>query len=245
MKRLFDLVVALLASIITLPLILVAALMVWITDPGNPFYLPRRIGKDGKPFTVFKIRSMVRDADKSQVDTTVEGDSRLLPVGTLIRRYKIDELPQFWNVLGGRMSLVGPRPNVEREVDLYTSSEREILEVKPGVTDFSSIIFSDLSDRLAGHVDPNIAYNQLIRPWKGRLGVFYVKNHTISMDVALLALTAFAIFRRKQALGRLAAILEQYGAERDLVALAKEELELKPLPPLGGSEIVTRRQSSR
>lgn len=241
MKRLLDFIVALLATILTIPIIAVAAIMVWRADPGNPLYLPRRIGRDGKAFTLFKIRSMVNEADKTGVDTTVEGDPRLLPVGEMIRRYKMDELPQFWNVLMGNMSLVGPRPNVRREVDLYTSTELRMLTLRPGVTDFSSIIFSDLGDRLAGHPDPNIAYNQLIRPWKGRLGVFYVEYRTLTMDVALLALTFLAIFSRRRALRGVAAVLRYYGAQPDLIALAEGRFELTPLPPFGGTEIVTRR----
>lgn len=241
MKRIFDLIIAFLAIILTIPIVVAAAIMVWCADPGNPFYLPRRIGKDGKPFTLVKIRSMVREADKSEVDTTVEGDPRLLQVGIAIRRYKMDELPQFWNVLMGSMSLVGPRPNVKREVDLYTATERRILGVRPGVTDFSSIIFSDLGDRLAGHADANIAYNQLVRPWKGRLGVFYIEHRTLAMDVAILALTFLAIFNRKLALRGLAAVIRYYGADPDLVVLAEGRLELTPLPPFGSDKIVTRR----
>lgn len=242
MKRLFDLLVAIPASLLTLPLVLVGFVLVWRSDPGNPLYLPRRIGQHGAPFMLFKLRTMVRDADKANIDTTIEGDPRLLPSSQVVRRYKMDELPQFWNVVLGNMSVIGPRPNVKREVDLYTQAERKVLSVKPGITDFSSIIFSDLAERLADHTDANIAYSQLVRPWKGRLGVFYVEHRTLGMDLALMWLTFVTIFDRLRALEGVARLLERHGADDDLIVLARGELELTPMPPYGGQKIVVERR---
>ena len=118
-----------------------------------------------------KLRSMIINADKNKVDSTASDDMRITRVGMMIRAYKLDELTQLINVLKGDMSLVGPRPNVQRDVDLYSETEKRLLSVKPGITDFSSIIFSDEGDILSGLDDPDIAYNQLIRPWKSRLGI--------------------------------------------------------------------------
>jgi lipopolysaccharide/colanic/teichoic acid biosynthesis glycosyltransferase len=114
---------------------------------------------------------MIKNADQSGVDSTGAADRRITPVGHFIRRYKLDEITQLWNVLKGDMSLVGPRPNVQRETDMYTGIERRLLSVKPGITDFSSIVFSDEGDILKDHADPDIAYNQLIRPGKSALGL--------------------------------------------------------------------------
>lgn len=241
MKRLVDIIGAALATILTLPLIVFGMVRIYRADPGNPLFLSKRIGKGGAPFTLVKIRTMIKDASASKVDTTIEGDPRLLSAGESIRRYKADELPQFWNVLIGTMSLVGPRPNVAREVDLYTEAERKILTIKPGITDFSSLIFSDLGERLAGYDDANIAYNQLVRPWKGRLGVFYVENHTFVMDMTLLVLTVLAVFNRPRALEGVAWLLQCHGADSSLIYLAKGQLALTPLPPYGADEIVERR----
>src|SRR2546421_9553898 len=125
----------------------------------------------------------------STVDTTVAGDPRITPVGKYIRATKLDELPQFVHVLSGRMSLIGPRPNVPREVELYTAEERELLSVRPGITDIASIVFADLADALADASDPNIAYNQLVRPWKSRLGLHYVRSASFGNDVRIICYT--------------------------------------------------------
>lgn len=218
LKRLFDLAMALPAVVVTMPILAVVFLIIWLHDRGNPLYIPRRIGKDGKPFPLFKVRTMIVDADKSGVDTTIQGDSRLLPFADRLRRYKLDELPQFWNVLLGHMSLVGPRPNVAREVEKYTVEERRLLSVKPGLTDFSSIVFSDLGERLAGQKDANWAYETMIRPWKSRLGLFYVDNRTLIMDIVLIAATAVAVFNRQTALRLIEHQLRKHDAPTDLLA---------------------------
>ena len=123
-----------------------------------------------------KIRSMIINADKTGVDSTSSDDMRITSVGKVIRKLKLDELSQLWNVLIGDMSLVGPRPNVKSETDLYTKIEKNLLNVKPGITDFSSIVFSDEGDILSGSDDPDLLYNQLIRPWKSRLSLFYIEK---------------------------------------------------------------------
>jgi lipopolysaccharide/colanic/teichoic acid biosynthesis glycosyltransferase len=177
-KRLFDILASFFGLLCSAPILLPVMFVVWRQDGNSPFYVAERTGLNGKAFKMIKLRSMIVNADKSGVDSTGANDMRITPVGHFIRRYKLDELTQLWNVLKGDMSLVGPRPNVKRETDLYTSEERRLLSVKPGITDFSSIVFSDEGDILKDKSDPDIAYHQLIRPGKSRLGIFYIENRS-------------------------------------------------------------------
>ena len=156
MKRLFDIVGSSLGLIVASPVLLPVMFLVWKQDGHSPFYVAPRIGKGGKQFKMVKLRSMIINADKSGVDSTGVNDQRITKIGHFIRRYKLDELTQLWNVLIGDMSLVGPRPNVQRETDLYTVLERKLLTVKPGITDISSIVFSDEGDILKDVEDPDI-----------------------------------------------------------------------------------------
>lgn len=232
LKRALDLLFAVPAAILSAPVVACLMLAIWLYDRGNPLYVPRRIGQDGKPLPVYKLRTMITGADKSGVDTTAKGDSRLLPFAEVLRRYKLDELPQFWNVILGSMSVVGPRPNVSREVDKYTSEERRLLTVKPGLTDLSSIVFSDLADRIAGTSDANLAYETTIRPWKSRLGLFYIDHRSVMMDMEIIAVTAVAIFNREKALRRVCALLARHEADADL------RLEVCGRTPLVSHEVV-------
>ena len=174
LKRTFDIFFSSIGLIFLSPIFLIFILMIFLQDFSNPFYRAPRVGKNGKIFTMVKLRSMIINADKNKVDSTASDDMRITRVGMMIRAYKLDELTQLINVLKGDMSLVGPRPNVQRDVDLYSETEKRLLSVKTGITDFSSIIFSDEGDILSGLDDPDIAYNQLIRPWKSRLGILYI-----------------------------------------------------------------------
>lgn len=239
--RLLEIFLALCAITITLPIVVVAAIAVWLQDFRSPFYLPYRVGVSGNQFRLFKLRSMVVNADRSRVDTTIAGDPRVTKVGSLIRKFKLDELPQFWNVLIGDMALVGPRPNVSRETNLYTAEEIRMLSIRPGITDISSIVFSDLADILADVEDANIAYNQLIRPWKSRLALFYVDNKTLQMDLWILLLTAIAIYNRHMALAGVSQLLSKYNAPNELVEIAMRCHPLIPTAPPGASQIVTSR----
>ena len=184
---------------------------------------------------------MVMNADQSGVDSTSTGDHRITPVGHFIRRFKLDELTQLWNVLSGDMSLVGPRPNVKRETDLYTSEELVLLTVKPGITDFSSIVFSDEGDILKDRVDPDLSYNQLIRPWKSRLGILYVERSSTGLDLNLILLTVVALVNRRAALHGVQSILRRIGVDDDMVRVCGRQEELVPHPPPGMTEIVTSR----
>ncbi|MFO1247307.1 MAG: sugar transferase [Alphaproteobacteria bacterium] len=244
MKRVLDILLSLIGLIAASPILLPVMFLVWRQDGHSPFYVAPRTARNDGIFRMVKLRSMVKNADKSGVDSTASGDMRITPVGQFIRRYKLDELTQLWNVLKGDMSLVGPRPNVKRETDLYTREERGLLRVKPGITDFSSIVFSDEGDILAGKEDPDIAYNQLIRPWKSRLGLFYIAHSSLWLDVRLIWLTAMAILSKPRALQGVVALLEALGAPADLVSVARRNRELVPTPPPGAAGIVTSRDGA-
>ena len=178
-KRFFDLLASILLIIIFLPIIIVFTFLIWKQDWSNPFYVANRVGKNNKLFKMIKFRSMIVNADKSGVDSTSSNDSRITPLGSFVRKYKIDELPNFFNIFLGQMSFVGPRPNVLAETKLYTDEEKKLLSVRPVITDFASIVFSDEGDILDGSNDPDLDYNQLIRPWKSRLGIFYIENNNV------------------------------------------------------------------
>jgi lipopolysaccharide/colanic/teichoic acid biosynthesis glycosyltransferase len=164
-------------------------LLIYLQDKGSPFYIAPRVGKNKKIFHIIKLRSMKINADKTGVNSTSINDNRITKVGHVIRKYKLDEFTQLWNVLIGNMSLVGPRPNVLVDVNLYTNIEKNYLEVKPGITDFSSIVFSDEGKILENKENPDLSYNQLIRPWKSRLGLIYIKHQSILLDLELMIFT--------------------------------------------------------
>jgi lipopolysaccharide/colanic/teichoic acid biosynthesis glycosyltransferase len=242
MKRTFDFILAFIGLILSSPILLPVIFLVWIQDWHSPFYIAPRVGKDEKPFKMLKLRSMIVNADKSGVDSTSSNDKRITGVGKFIRKYKLDELSQLWNVLIGDMSLVGPRPNVKRETDLYTIEEKKLLTVKPGITDFSSIVFSDEGDILKDQNEPDIAYNQLIRPGKSMLGIFYVENRTFMIDIKLIYLTIIAIISKEKALNSLVVILKKINATHLLINIASRKQKLYPMPPPGAINIVTNRE---
>ncbi|TWO66151.1 sugar transferase [Caenimonas sedimenti] len=241
LKRLFDVAVSLVLLALASPVLLVACFLVWRQDGHSPFYIAPRVAKGGGTFRMVKLRSMTKNADKTGVDSTGANDMRITAVGRWIRRYKLDELTQLWNVLKGDMSLVGPRPNVQRETDLYSQVERGLLDVRPGITDFASIVFADEGDILAPHADPDLAYNQLIRPWKSRLGLFYVQRQTLAMDLRLCLLTAAMIVSRAGVLAHVSAWLRRLGADEDLVRVSLRQQPLVPTPPPGLSDVVQSR----
>lgn len=244
LKRIFDIVASVFGLLLASPVLLPVMFVVWRQDGFSPFYVAPRVGRNDEPFKMVKLRSMVKNADKTGVDSTGANDQRITPVGHFIRRYKLDELTQLWNVLVGDMSLVGPRPNVKRETDLYTPTERRLLEVKPGITDFSSIVFSDEGDILKDKEDPDIAYNQLIRPGKSTLGLFYIDKRSLILDVKLCFLTAIAIVSRQKALIGVQDLLKNLGADDYLIKLSARDSDLQPMPPPGSTKVVTSRDGN-
>lgn len=244
LKRLFDVIASAFGLVLASPVLLPVMFLVWRQDRHSPFYVAPRVGRHDQPFKMIKLRSMVINADKSGVDSTSANDNRITAVGQFIRRYKLDELTQLWNVFKGDMSLVGPRPNVKRETDLYTPVERKLLSVKPGITDISSIVFSDEGDILKDQPDPDIAYNQLIRPGKSMLGLLYIENQSFWLDIQLCLLTVIAVLSREKALAGVQQILKNINVPDDVLQLAQRTQELVPRPPPGGDRIVTSRDGN-
>ncbi len=241
MKRIFDIVSSFVGLVILSPFLLLGTLLVWLQDFHAPFYVPWRVGRDGGKFRMVKLRSMVHRADKTGVSSTAGDDLRITWVGQIIRKFKLDEFPQLWNVLKGEMSLVGPRPNVEDETELYTHEEKHLLDVRPGITDMASIVFADESDILMGHDDPDLAYNQLIRPWKSRLGLLYVEHASFWLDVRLVFLTVLAILGRRSAVMLVGRLVQELGGDEALCVVARRKTELTPHPPPGSDTVVTTR----
>jgi lipopolysaccharide/colanic/teichoic acid biosynthesis glycosyltransferase len=240
-KRAFDILVAGIGLAISSPLVIIAMILISFQDGKPPIYWAERIGKRGKPFRMAKLRTMIWNADASGVDSTSADDSRVTRFGRILRHFKIDELPQLWNVLIGDMSIVGPRPNVLRETNLYTEKERVLLSVCPGLTDLASIVYADLGEILRGSRDPNILYNQLVRPRKSRLGIFYVEKQSFGLDIMIVLLTALSFVSRSSALAIIGRIITRLNADGILVAAVDRSLPLVPLPPPGSDEIVTSR----
>lgn len=216
-KRAFDIVFSVAALVLASPLLALAALLIWARDGHSPFYRGTRVGRGGRDFLMVKLRTMVAGGDRLGGTSTAASDWRLTPLGAVLRRWKLDELPQFWNVLKGDMSLVGPRPNTRAGgVDLYTAEERRLLRVRPGITDLASIVFADEGDILGGSADPDALYNAVIRPWKNRLGLLYVDRSAMALDLRLIGLTALALISRRAALHQVSEILAAWNAESQL-----------------------------
>ena len=234
MKRIIDLTLACVGLAIFSPVLLLAAVAIWVQDFKNPFYVAPRIGIHEKPFQMVKLRSMVVDADRTGVASTSSSDTRITKIGGFIRKFKLDEITQLWNVLIGEMSLVGPRPNVASETQFYSQTEMRLLSIKPGITDFASIVFADEGEILNGHRDADLAYKQLIWPGKSRLGLFYVQHQTSKVDLALISLTAASLFSRRLALKYTAKLLVSLNAPKELVTLSERKLPLSRMSINGG-----------
>jgi len=232
-KRIADILVSAFGLIITLPFVCLSLLAVFLQDFHSPFYLAERTGKDGKTFKMVKIRSMRIGADAVNVWATALGDTRITPVGAFIRKCKFDEIPQLWNVLIGEMSLVGPRPLAPAETAVYTEVERHILDVTPGVTDIASLVLFNEEELLAGSEDPSAKYDQLIRPWKSRFALIYMKKHSLQLDCKLVMLTALAMLNRPVAIRFLERLLTTLKVEPMLIAVAAGKQPLTVVPPPG------------
>jgi lipopolysaccharide/colanic/teichoic acid biosynthesis glycosyltransferase len=240
-RRVLDIVCSVAGLIVLAPLLALLCFLIYRQDRYSPFYIAPRTGRRGRPYKMVKLRSMVIRADSNKVDSTAANDPRITSVGRFVRRLKLDEVPQLWNVLKGEMSLVGPRPNVKRETDLYTDEERRLLSIRPGITDLASIVFADEGDILEGKPDPDLAYNQLIRPWKSRLGLIYVDQPSVRLYFECIYLTIVSALNRPAALAAVCRILQRLGASPELVEIARRDKTLNPAPPPGASEIVSAR----
>lgn len=242
LKRAFDLVSASVGLVLLSPLLLPIMFLIWIYDSGSPFYRAPRVGRSGRTFLMTKLRSMVVDADKSGMDSTASSDLRITPVGQFVRRTKLDEIVQLWNVVSGEMSMVGPRPNVPSEVALNTKREMDLLAVRPGITDMASIVFADEGDILDGFDDPGLAYHQFIRPWKHRLGLLYVENASVLLDLRLILLTLLQLVSRERALRGVSNLVGRLSSDEELQRVCLREEPLRAVPPPGGSHVVENRE---
>lgn len=242
MKRALDIAVSGAGLILLSPLIAVLSVAIYLQDYHSPFYVATRTGRGERPFRMVKFRSMIVRADSTGVDSTAGDDPRITALGAFVRRFKLDELPQLWNVLLGEMSLVGPRPNVERETRLYTPDERRLLSVRPGITDLASIVFADEGEILRGSEDPDLRYNQIIRPWKSRLGLVYVDGpRRVALDLRILWLTIVAAIDRNRGLAGVGRVAAALGAEEKLLRVIPRTAPLPTAPPPGADEIVISR----
>jgi lipopolysaccharide/colanic/teichoic acid biosynthesis glycosyltransferase len=227
MKRTFDLLVAVGGLLALSPLLLLASIAVWLQDRHSPYYIATRSARGSGTFRMVKLRSMLIRADRLGGDSTAGDDPRITTVGKIIRKAKLDEFTQLWNVMLGDMSLVGPRPNTPRATDGYTPAERRLLTARPGITDIASIVFADEGEILRGAADPDLRYEQVIRPWKSRLSLLYIdRQPRLSTDLLLVWLTLRCAWDRPGALRRVSRLVAEFGGGDELTAIARRESSL-------------------
>lgn len=179
MTRLLDIFLSFLGLLILSPVLLVIAIWIALGSKGPVIYKQKRVGKNGREFLMFKFRTMYTDAEKQGFLTVGTTDKRITPQGLFLRKYKLDELPQLFNVLTGEMSVVGPRPEVKKYVDLYTPEERSVLNVLPGITDIASVVYRNENEILATQADPEKYYIEYIMPEKIKLNQRFLANPTV------------------------------------------------------------------
>jgi lipopolysaccharide/colanic/teichoic acid biosynthesis glycosyltransferase len=197
-KRGFDILLSTVSLLLTSPILLLTAVAIKRDSKGPVFYRGLRVGRNGLPFRMLKFRTMVVAADTLGGSSTPDDDPRITRVGKFLRAHKLDELPQLWNVLRGEMSFVGPRPQVEWLVNLYTAEERIILDVPPGITDNASLRFPNEGEILRGSPDPDKDYLEKIHPEKMRLGLEYVRTRTFVGDLRIIAKTVNTLTKGKR-----------------------------------------------
>ncbi|MFZ0731077.1 MAG: sugar transferase [Candidatus Sulfotelmatobacter sp.] len=196
-KRIFDIAVSSVALVMLTPLFGILAVLVKITSRGPIFYRQARVGRDGRTFQLVKFRSMFVNSDRNGLLITSAGDRRITPFGRILRSSKMDELPQLWNVVWGEMSLVGPRPEVALYVDSYSAQQRDVLTIRPGITDWASIAYREEEKVLASRTDPDLYYREVILPDKIELNRKYLNQMSFSHDLRLLFHTiAIVLFPR-------------------------------------------------
>jgi lipopolysaccharide/colanic/teichoic acid biosynthesis glycosyltransferase len=194
MKRLFDFIFALIGLIILSPILILISLLILLTMGWPIYYRQTRIGKDQELFKIIKYRSMVKDADRKGPAFTVGGDPRITSVGRFLRKHKLDELPQLLNVFAGKMSIVGPRPEVQKYVEKYDSEQIRVFSVKPGLTDPASIVYRDEEAVLSRYDDVEKAYIERILPAKLKLNLAYIDKATFLTDLGLIFRTLRKLF---------------------------------------------------
>jgi len=213
-KRIFDLLLAGVALLLLAPFLVLIGLLIKLSGRGPVFFSQTRIGLEGRPFRLWKFRTMVVGAERQGGQLTVAGDPRVSGVGGWLRRFKIDELPQLWNVLIGDMSLVGPRPEVLCHVNFDDSIWRSILQVKPGITDPASLVYRHEDDVLAGSANPELHYREFVLPHKLNLSLPYVRQASLWLDVKLVLLTVRHVLFPAASWGEARRPARSAGAER-------------------------------
>lgn len=193
MKRVLDFLCSLVVLVLLLPVWLVVALLIVLESRGGVFYVQKRVGKDNRDFNLYKFRTMRPDSDSKGLLTVGARDSRITRVGYFLRKYKIDEFPQLLNILKGDMSIVGPRPEVRKYVDLYTPEQMRVLSVRPGLTDYASIRYVNENEVLAVSDDPERTYIEEVMPAKLALNLQYIDNQSLKEDFKLIFKTFTAI----------------------------------------------------
>lgn len=238
-KRIFDVVASSIGLILFSPILLPTALAIWLQDFHSPLFIAKRVGKNGRLFNMIKFRSMTVNANKTGVNSTSDQDRRITRVGHIVRRLKLDEVTQLWNVLIGDMSIVGPRPQVTRHgTELYTAVEKTLLDVKPGITDLASIVFADEGQILKSSTNPDLDYNRIIRPWKSRLALLYTRNISLVLDLKIIYLTILTLIDRKKSLAGVYRIAKNLGGEPLTLEVVLRKKDLNPYPPPGADRVI-------
>jgi lipopolysaccharide/colanic/teichoic acid biosynthesis glycosyltransferase len=197
MIRILDILFSVMGLILLFPVFIIIALFIFCTSCVAVFYSQKRVGRHNTDFTLYKFRTMYSHADKTGLLTVGENDARITQAGLFLRKYKLDELPQFWNVLKGDMSFVGPRPEVRHYVDLYNPEQMRVLAVRPGITDYASIVFVNENYLLSQAGNPEKQYIEAIMPQKLQLNLRYIENYSVKEYFKVLFLTVKIIFGLK------------------------------------------------
>tara|TARA_R110001606_G_C15366215_1_gene649056 strand:- start:1601 stop:2191 length:591 start_codon:yes stop_codon:yes gene_type:complete len=195
MKVIVDFIISFISLLIVFPILFLISIIIKISSPGPVFYKQIRVGKGNKDFKIFKFRTMHINADKMGLLTVGGRDPRVTSIGYYLRKHKLDELPQFINVLKGDMSFVGPRPEVRQYVDLYSDTQKKVLNVKPGITDLASIEFRNENEILSRQEDPNQYYIDYIMPKKLEINLKYIAQRNLLKDFGVVVKTFIAIFK--------------------------------------------------
>ena len=194
-KRIFDFFFTLVGIILLLPFFILIIIIILIDMRGNPFYLQKRVGKDRKEFLLIKFRTMKSGSDKMGLITVGGRDPRITRSGYILRKYKLDEIPQLWNIIIGNMSIVGPRPEVKKYVDMYDSNQLKVLSVRPGLTDYASLTYINENELLGDSVNPENTYINEIMPAKLLLGLKYINEMSFRTDIKIIFQTLKKILR--------------------------------------------------
>jgi lipopolysaccharide/colanic/teichoic acid biosynthesis glycosyltransferase len=193
-KRLFDILLSFFAIIVLLPFFIIISLLIVLSSRGGIFYTQKRVGKDNRDFNLYKFRTMVPGAHKSGLLTVGGRDPRITKVGYFLRKYKLDELPQLLNILKGDMSIVGPRPEVRKYVELYNDEQLKVLSVRPGLTDYASLEYINENEILGKSDDPEALYINKVMPEKLQLNLKYIKEKSLITDLKIILKTVAKIF---------------------------------------------------